>query len=239
VDDARNVAKSGLAFDSSYEVLKEFERRLSRHQNLPLKSRAFTRGDIHRAQVTSHTGMDSDPEFAEVARLGAMRRLRSQLEFGLENERDVAIRELQRILREDPTFAYAELLAARYRIWEANGNDLPSFAAAFEDALATEDREKLEKLRARQPRLEALILVARAVLGDNEAVKEVELWLSAPQRSEEEPAITGLYSGLRPILKVIEGGLSTKDAIATMRERIIGALHDANEAILGETLLAA
>jgi hypothetical protein len=183
--------------------------------------------------------MDSDPEFAEVARLGAMRRLRSQLEFGLENERDVAIRELQRILREDPTFAYAELLAARYRIWEANGNDLPSFAAAFEDALATEDREKLEKLRARQPRLEALILVARAVLGDNEAVKEVELWLSAPQRSEEEPAITGLYSGLRPILKVIEGGLSTKDAIATMRERIIGALHDANEAILGETLLAA
>jgi Flp pilus assembly protein TadD len=239
LEDARNNVNSGLELESSNAVLREFEQRLSRHESLPLKSRAFAQADIRQAEAWPRTTAISDPEFAEVARLGAMRRLRFQLECGPGNEREVATQELRRILREDPTFAYAELLAARHRIWEANSDVLPSFAAAFEDALATEDREKLEKLVARQPRLEALILVARSVLGDSEAATKVELWLRAPQTVDKEPAIAGLRLGLRPVLKVIEGGRSAVNAIAEMRETVVRALHDANEATLGEALLAA
>jgi hypothetical protein len=72
-------------------------------------------------------------------------------------------------------------------------------------------------------------------LGDGDAAKARTVGAAQP---EEEPAIIAPYS-LGPILKVIEGERSTKDAIAAMRERIIAALHDANEAVLGEILLAA
>ena len=75
---------------------------------------------------------------------------------------------------------------------------LPPFAAAFEDALVTEDREKLEKLASRQPRLEALILVAQALLGDSKAQQKVELWLREIQPVDQELAISGLHSALRP-----------------------------------------
>lgn len=168
-----------------------------------------------------------------------MRRLRFQLEFGPEPDRERALQELRQILNEDPTFAYAELLAARHRIGEANTDVLPSFAAAFEDALATGDRDKLERLAKRQPRLEALILVAQALLGDTEAQRQVELWLRASQVTDKEPAIAGLHSALRPMLRVIEGGRSIRDALSETRETVISALHDANEAALGEMLLAA
>ena len=174
-----------------------------------------------------------------MARLGALRQLRFKLETQSGNERETAIQELQRIFHDDPTFAYAELLAARHRIWKAEADVLPSFAAGFEDALATEDREKLEKLAIRQPRLEALILVARAVFGDGEAAQKVDLWLREPRETNKEPVIAGLHSALRPVLRVIEGGRSINDAFGKMRETIISALHDANEAIHGEALLAA
>lgn len=68
---------------------------------------------------------------------------------------------------------------------------------------------------------------------------EFELWLRASQVTDKEPAIAGLHSSLRPMLRVIEGGRSIKDAFSEARETIISALHDANEAALGETLLAA
>jgi hypothetical protein len=116
---------------------------------------------------------------------------------------------------------------------------LPSFAAAFEDALATEDRENLERLARRQPRLEALILVAQALLGDAEAQRKTELWLREPQIADKEPAIAGLHSDLRRVLRVIEGGRSLKDAFTEAHKIVLSALHDANEAALGETLLAA
>ena len=236
--DALRIIKSGLEFDASYPVLKQYEQRLSRGEKLPLKSQAFRQAN-DRARVESPTATPPDSEFAEVARLGAMRRLRFELEFAPEGERERALRELRRILREDPTFAYVELLAARHRIWEANANVLPSFAAAFEYALVTEDREKLEKLAMRQPKLEALILVARALLGDTEAERKVELWLRASEVTDMEPAIAGLHSALHPMLRVIEGGRSIKDAFSETRETVISALHDANEATLGEMLLAA
>jgi len=72
-----------------------------------------------------------------------------------------------------------------------------------------------------------------------EAAQRVELWLRNSHAIDKEPAIDGLRTALRPILHVIEGGRTIKDAINETRETVIGALHDANEAALGETFLAA
>jgi tetratricopeptide (TPR) repeat protein len=238
LEDAKRNIKNGRGFDPSDPFLKDFEQRLSRGEKLPLKSQAFKSGETP-TQTRSRVAVTSDPEITNVERLGTMRRLRFQLEFSPGSGKEHALRELRQILREDPTFAYAELLAARHRIWKAKADVLPSFAAAFEDALATEDRENLEKLAMRQPRLEALIVVARALFGDTEAEQKVELWLRETKTAEQEPAVAGLHSALRPILRVIEGGRSIKDALSEKRETIISALHDANEAALGEILLAA
>jgi hypothetical protein len=226
-----------MDFNKSYTTLKQHEERLRRGEAPPLKGHTFRRVDYPiRRPPQSGFG---DAEVLAIERLGAMRRLRGYLESGSEDRKESATRELRNILREDPTFAYAELLAARHSIWEAEANVLPSFGAAFESALATEDRGKLEKLAIRQPRLEALILVAQAVLGDIKAEQKVEFWLRAPAAADSEPAIIGLHSALRPLLRVIEGGRSIKDAIAETRETVINVLHDANEASLGEILLAA
>ena len=236
--DALHTIKRGLDFDPANPVLKRYEQRLSRGEKLPLESQAFqTLGK--RPQIQTGIAVTLDSELADAVRLGAMRQLRFQLEFAPGDEQQKALEELKQILHEDPTFAYAELLAARHRIWEAQADVLPSFAAAFEDALETEDREKLQRLAARQPRLEALILVAQALFGDAGAQRKVELWLRDTQIADEEPAITGLHSALRPVLRVIEGGRSLKEALAEARDTVVSALHDANEAALGELLLAA
>lgn len=238
LEDALHTVEQGLDLDPSESVLKQYKERLRRGEKLSLKSQAFqaVRKRVER-QIDVAAGSDS--ELADVMHLGTMRRLRFQLEFAPDDEQEKALEELKQILREDPTFAYAELLAARHHIWEGKADALPSFAAAFEDALITEDRDKLEQLAVRQPRLEALILVAQGLLGDAEAQRKVALWLRDPTIAEKEPAITGLHSALRPVLRVIEGGRSLKEAFVDARETIVSALHDANEAALGEILLAA
>lgn len=236
--EALRTVLNGLALFPGAHVLTNFEESLRRGRKLPLKSEAFRRTK-ERPHVQSDFAKVADSEMTELTRLGVMRRLRFQLEFAHEAERETALDKLKKILREDPTFAYAELLAARHHIWETKTDVLPSFAAAFEDALADEDRDKLEQLAVRQPRLEALILVAQALLGDAEAQRKVELWLRDREIAEKEPAITGLHSALRPVLHVIEGGRSLKGAFVEERETVVSALHDANEAALGEILLAA
>jgi tetratricopeptide (TPR) repeat protein len=236
--DALQMIERGLELYPANPMLKQYQERLRRGEKLPLTSQAFQIAG-QRPQLYTGIAAAMDSELAEAVRFGAMRRLRFQLEFAPENEQQKALEELKRILREDPTFAYAELLAARHRIWESRADVLPSVAAAFEDALATEDHDKLERLAARQPRLEALILVARASFGDAEAQRKVELWLRDTGIADEDPAITGLHSALRPVLHAIEGGRSPKEAFIELRDNVITALHDANEATLGELLLAA
>ncbi len=56
-----------------------------------------------------------------------------------------ALAELRQLFDEDPTFAYAELLAVRQGIWHTESTAVPSFAAAFEEALREEDRAKLKR----------------------------------------------------------------------------------------------
>jgi hypothetical protein len=180
-----------------------------------------------------------DSGIGDACRLGAMRRLRFRLEHGAEEVRQAALGEVRRVLKEDPIFAYAEVLAARHHIWRAEANTLPPFAAAFEQALASADRAKLQELATRQPRLEALVLVAQAALGDAEAAAKIEEWLRVPDGGKTEPALLGLRARLQPVLRLIDGGQTAADSISAMRGTIIAALHDANESLLGEIILAA
>jgi tetratricopeptide (TPR) repeat protein len=239
IKEAMRLIESGLEVDPSNVVLADYKKRLSRGEKLALKSHTF-RTAPKRSQIGRGVAATTwDPEFTGLARLGTMRRLRFQLEFASKDAHNKALEELKQILSDDPTFAYAELLAARHRLWQAEADVLPPFAAAFEEALATEDREKLEQLAARQPRLESLILVAQALLGDTDAQRKAELWLREPESSEKVPAITALRSALHPVLRAIEGGRSLKDAFIDAREAVISALHDASEAALGDALIAA
>lgn len=238
LDDAMHMIKCGLDLDTSYHVLQHYKKLLSQGELPPLKSQTFRRVES-ADQRNFEPAVDVITELGEVARRGTMRRLRFQLEVAPENNHKAAVEDLKRIFREDPTFAYAELLAARHRLWTPDSEILPSFAAAFEEALTNEDQETLEKLAIRQPRLEALILVARALLGDEEAAKKVEEWLHADEATDSERAVAELHSALRPVLRLIEGGRSTSEAFNEMQDTIIGVLHDANEAALGENFLVA
>ncbi len=235
---ARRAIAEGLRIDSGITALRGFEARLNADRELPLVSRAF-RPDESAATGVSRAAAPEDPFLAFATAQGRARRLRFRLESTNEELRSVARAEVERLLKDEPAFAYAELLAARELIWDAEASALPPVAVAFEAALASEDRQRLEALAKRVPRLEALIFVARAVLGDEEAAAWVEHWLRGGPERSEEPAVTALRTLMRPVLRVIEGGKSAAAAIAECRTTVVHALHDANEATLGDALLAA
>jgi hypothetical protein len=151
--------------------------------------------------------------------------------------RDAALAEVQAILRDDPSFAYAELLAARHGLWRADSDALPGFAVAFEQALADGDRSRLEDLARRQPRLDALTLVARAVLGDETACWLVRTLLTTPPAPEEARPVAILRASLRPILAAANDE-PMPQRIANHRDAILRRLYDANEAALADPIAA-
>ncbi len=235
---ARDAVRRGLELDSHSGALLQLQHHLDQGWSLTLRSIAFAE------PLPSPSGAQAfqpDPALEAVLRSGNVRRLRFRLESetGAASEAE-ALAELRQILKDDPAFAYAEILAARHGAWEAESSTLPSFASVFEEALRAEDRARLEQLAQLQPRLAALILVARAVLGDADAALEVEAWLRAEPVTAEAPAVSTLRAGLRPILQVIECGLSPREAFVSHRETVVTTLHDATEASLDDdTLLAA
>lgn len=237
-DDALRVLEEGLALDPMSSSLERQKLSLIKGASISLKSGAF-RTLAPRGSERSLPAPTFDPELTGVMRLGSVRRLRFSLEVASAQQPASALDELRQILSEDPTFAYAELLAARHRLWEADASTLPPFAAAFEAALAAEDRVTLEALATRQPKLEALMLVAKALIGDAAAAEEVAQWLRRSEPALEEPAIAGLRNALGSVLRLIDGGHSPQDAFSEMRERALRAVRDANEAALGDMFLAA
>jgi len=224
---AIEAVEEGLALEPSNGVLLDLQERLDQGQQLPLRSAE------EPVPASSSEVPAEDEIFKAVIRSGKMRRLRFRLETQTVS---VALSELRQIFEQDPTFAYAQLLAARQGIWRADSTALPTFAAAFEDALRTEDREKLEQLAQSQPRLDALILVARAVLGDAEAAKRIEDWLHTQPATEERGAVAVLRAGLGPVLFLIDNGSEAPDAFRAARETVLTVLHDANEAGLDEDI---
>jgi len=234
---ARRAVLEGLGIDSGNAVLRRFESLLNNGRKLPFVSRAFEGAMERVAESASTVDSSVDSFLASALAQGRARRLRFQLESA--DDDTEACAEVERWLKEDETFSYAEILAARQRIWTVEAGVLPPVAVAFEDALAAEDRLRLEALAERVPRLEALIVVALAVIGKAEAAEEVERWLRAEPERAEEPAVAALRTLMRPVLRVIDGGKSAAQAIAENRTTVIHALHDATEATLGDALLAA
>lgn len=227
-DGARQAFTQGMKIDPHNQVLLSQQSFLEHGKAPPLVSAAY------RARKASGDVGATDSTLEGVLRDGALRALRSRLDDD-ENARA----ELERILTEDPTFAYAQLLAARHKLWSAESGVLPTVAAAFEGALADEDLEQLAALAERAPKLEALILLARALFGDADAAREIAAHLRRDADNRDDRGLQILRTRLRPVLTAIDGGKTAVDAIQDNADCVRQALYDANEAQSAPELMAA
>jgi tetratricopeptide (TPR) repeat protein len=178
-----------------------------------------------------HGGIGQYPPPANVTSLARMRRLGFRLKHGAAGVREVALQELQAIFRSDPTFAYAQLLAARQKLWNELGDVSPSFPAAFEMALQSEDLDALARLRKVYPQFESLIFVARALFGDSDATSRVESLLN-----ERDYVPFGIDYSLRTRLRTVSKASGDTSAVAILSRfapSVLAALRDASEAIIG------
>jgi hypothetical protein len=168
----------------------------------------------------------------ELSRLAQAFRLKFRLAHTRGEMKDAAINELHSILKTDPTFAYAQLLAVRLGLWEKENQTLPSFPAAFELALMKEDVEALSRLAKAYPRLEALTMIARAMFGDKSAAKQVQA--SVEKAVEAKSGIEKMLNEtVGPILRLIEGGKMSATSLRKSREQVIAKLRDVNEWAIG------
>lgn len=225
---ARNRVEEGLTIDQGDAILLHMRKFLDGNKSLPLVA-----GSRQRTLEAIATSQD-DPTLAELVRGGNLRWLRQRLQSD-----SSALAELKQILSNDPTFAYAQILAVRYGIWHSEKDTLPGFAIAFEQALASEDSERLKALGEQMPKLEALILLARALLGDADAATQLDKKLRSPSSVDDERAIGVIRSNYRPVLELIDGGAPPVEAIAKHADRLRIAVYDTNEAMAAPTLLAA
>ena len=151
---------------------------------------------------------------------------------------DAAVAEVRELLAEEPDFAYAQLLAIRAGIWAGEESELASVPAAFERALGEEDAQVFASLAERAPKLEALTLVARALFGDFDAQERIADWLA--EAAKDEP---GPVADMRPRLRVILGGATSADDVATglssQRDKVLTVLRRVNEALIDSDLIAA
>ena len=221
---AAATLREGRGRFPSHTYLPNYQRMLADGQTLPLKSAAHRRPPQQVTPADAPTLVDTLP-FAE------LRRLRFQAKHGHEQS---ALDRVQEILADNQTFAYAQLLAARHGLWHPDPNSMPSFAVAFEQALRDEDRAKLEDLAQRQPRLQALTLVARALLGDTQAANLVHALSTGPEDKNEARAVAYIRRVLRPLLLSAPAPSVFQDNAPFIRER----LYDAIESTFGDRLAA-
>jgi hypothetical protein len=233
---AMEAVRDGRLRFTSDAVLRGYERILA--DGRPLRLQPAAQRQIPKADPAAEAGATpDDPILESVTRLGNMRRLRARAESGDEAERAAALDEVRTILRDDPTFAYAELLAVRYGLPIQDIDTMPGFAVAFEQALAAGDQARLDALAQQQPRLQALILLARALLGDAEAAWTVATLLHTDPPKDEARPIAFLRARLRPLLGQVDRK-AVADIVAANRDHIRRWVHDANEALLAEQIAA-
>lgn len=214
-------------FPDNIPTLRDYERILTEGRTLRLESGAMA------PRPVAVSPPPDDPALDSATRFGRLRRLRA----ASDSADPTAPNQIKAIFDEDPTFAYAELLAARHRLWRAEAPSMPNFAVAFEQALVDEDRARLDELALKYDRLSALILVARALFGDEQAAWTVQALLNAePARNEARP-VTILRNRLRPLFTAAND-LKAPQIFVVYRGAILQRLRDANEAGLGDRLAA-
>lgn len=234
---AKTSLEESLRLNSTNETTLNYLDRLDRGEPLPVKSSLFARSN--RTEQSSAAAIESGV-LEEAKQNGVLRRLRFRLESDdAENIDNGALAELRRVFDEGPTFAYAELLAVRHGIWNVENQFLPTFAAAFEQALREEDQVKLEELAVIQPRLMALIQVAQALLGDEAAARRVESWLADKPAAEEEAAVNVLRAKLTTLRVVGNHEILISDVVRDSWLGVKSALHDAIEICAADMALAA
>jgi hypothetical protein len=231
-DGARDAVEAGLKNFPNNSVLSEFSMILSTGKETGKEIWLPSRRYLERPLVQSDAAEAA--VFADIAEFATLARCRRIANA----ESDDAVSEVKRILRDEPEFAYAQLLAARIGIWQQDSDVPPSFAAAFEQALSMRDRETLERLVERAPRLEALILLARAIFGDAAAQKNISEWL----RETASSGIVTLDAFRNQVRSVLGERVAPADIATVLHDKqdiLILNLRRANEALLADSLLAA
>jgi tetratricopeptide (TPR) repeat protein len=143
--------------------------------------------------------------------------------------RTAAKHRLKDIIATNPTFAYAQLLAERHADWVRSGVRLDTFPAAFERALRSRDGGLLTRLAAKNPKLEALCVVARSLYGDEAAFDQISTVL-ATIRGTEFPPLATLDRAMNPILTGTSGPINLAALPISTQEQVLQILYSANEA---------
>ncbi len=172
---------------------------------------------------------NSELELPREIRLGGELEKLEQLIKGNRSERDSAADRIREILKENPTFAYAELLAERHNLWRDDENSTPTFVVYFERALRVDDRALLRRLTLEYPRFEAMCIIARVALGDEDAFDELSNAISTVKINPSPDSLT-LRHGLNAIglLEIGEDVEAIVAAISEDRQRIKTLLRTAN-----------
>jgi len=225
IEGARQAVEHGLSLDSTSNGLLYCNSALDRGDCPELVSTNYAQQQEHLLfRPTGAQAVDSS-----ILAHGELRSLRDCLDHDT-----AALDELRAILKADPNFAYARLLAARHKLWDAQSQAMPTVAEAFESALADGDRARLEELTETAPRLEALILLARALFGDADAAREITRRLRGVDENTLDPGTRILGLRLRMVIDGVEAGSDPLDVIQSHANDVRQALYDANEALAAD-----
>ncbi|GEM_PF-5275278 len=175
---------------------------------------------------TSKTGVIRIP--SRIAEQGQLRRIRFILESNLDAEKIEAEQSLRLALLQDQVPSYARILAIRHGIWEGQGEELPSFALAFESALHRHDLDLLRSLEQQYPRLDALILIARSLFGDTEASEHIKEVLAQPEK-DLHPAIAAFNRLVGTELLAMSDNVLIVSFLKEQTSRVVASLRDSAE----------
>lgn len=89
------------------------------------------------------------------------------------------------------------------------------------------------------PQLESLILLARAILGDEVAARELAGRLRDPSHADDRQALEILRGRFEPVFALIDGGLDPADAVNKCADQLRIAIYDTNEALSAPELMVA
>lgn len=175
--------------------------------------------EMDRPSVQAHRSVPS-----ELRHWGELRRRRFLIENGLAEDDQIEIG-----AADTAQLTYAHVLAARGG--HALDDDVVqgSFQVALEVAVYNEDSHALNALAQKYPRLSSIILLAKAILGDESARSAVNSMLSGPYENDVLNKI--IYLRLK---NLADGSIDFNNR----RSAVLSIFHDTNEMTLQEYLVA-